>query len=239
MSRMDSFERNEKKYLIDAEQKRSFLNQIQEYIKPDRFHRYRICNVYMDTPDFRLIRNSMERPSYKEKLRIRSYGPVSADGKVFVELKKKYLGTVYKRRTVMAPCEADAFVLKKDSCSDISGQVEREIRYFIDFYENLIPAMYIGYRREAWQEVPDNSIRITFDDDIFWRTSDISLESESLFGTRILSGDDSLMEIKCGAAMPLWLSAALAENKIYKTSFSKYGQAYSRLVSVSERRMAG
>ena len=94
----DKFERREVKYLISAEQRRDIMKLVEEYMKPDEFGRSAICSVYYDTPDMLLIRRSLDRPVYKEKLRVRSYGPVSGDKKVFVELKKKYNGVVYKRR---------------------------------------------------------------------------------------------------------------------------------------------
>lgn len=38
------------------------------------------------------------------------------------------------------------------------------------------------------------------------------------------------MEIKTGAAIPLWLVEVLSREKIYRSSFSKYGRAYEELM---------
>ena len=46
-------------------------------------------NYYFDTDDFRLIRTSLDKPAYKEKLRLRSYRYAAKDDLIFAELKKK------------------------------------------------------------------------------------------------------------------------------------------------------
>ena len=104
------FERYEKKYRLTAEQQRAILQGMAPYMKKDTYGAYTICNIYYDTPDWRLIRTSLEKPVYKEKLRVRSYGVPGEDGRVFVELKKKYDGVVYKRRVTMRADEAAPFL---------------------------------------------------------------------------------------------------------------------------------
>lgn len=84
------FERYEKKYFLTPAGQKALLQTIAPYIKMDFYGKYTICNLYYDTPDWRLIRASLEKPVYKEKLRVRSYGVPAPDGKVFAELKKKY-----------------------------------------------------------------------------------------------------------------------------------------------------
>lgn len=216
------FKRKEVKYMMTMEQKVSFLNDIKDYIQADAFHKYTICNVYMDTQDDRLIRTSIDKPFYKEKMRIRSYGVVSDQDIVFIELKKKFDGIVYKRRVKIPHDEAMAYIKGEASRR---GQIEYEIDYFLNHYEGISPAMFIAYDREAYSGIEDNELRVTFDDNIIWRTEDVSLTSE-VYGNKLLDKDKCLLEIKCSNAMPLWLARALSKNKIYKNSFSKYGQAY-------------
>ena len=95
------FKRHELKYLVSTEQREFIESEFARYMIPDEHGESTICNIYYDTPDFRLIRRSLERPVYKEKLRLRSYGTASKDEKVFLELKKKYKGIVYKRRILL------------------------------------------------------------------------------------------------------------------------------------------
>lgn len=219
-----TFQRKEIKYLLTKKQKLTFMNAISDYISKDRYSDYTICNVYFDTPDSLLIRRSIDKPSYKEKMRIRSYGRADENSKVFIELKKKHLGIVYKRRITMMMEEANEYILGNASRS---GQIEEEINYFLDYYKGVSPAMYISYDRKAYYVSDNPEIRITFDENILYRDSDLSLTSD-IYGQPILASDECIMEIKCAHAMPLWLTKALSESKVYKTSFSKYGRAYMK-----------
>lgn len=218
----NTFKRKEVKFILNKEQKMALLNEIGHLLVADKFKEYTITNIYMDTEDSRLIRKSIEKPIYKEKMRVRSYGKADEGSNVFVELKKKYQGIVYKRRIKMPLIEAKSFI-KRDTTRN--GQVEDEIEYFIDFYKGIKPAMYISYKREAFKGILDNELRVTFDDEILWRDENLSLSSE-IYGNPILGEDQYVMEIKCEDSMPLWLTNALASFRIYKTSFSKYGKAY-------------
>lgn len=240
------FERKELKYLISQNQLDNLLLSIGSHIRADEYHKYTICNLYMDTPDYRLIRRSLEKPVYKEKLRLRSYGPAGDSSGVYVELKKKYKGIVYKRRVKMPLGAAMAFIGGGVSGGTVAGnaltagksQIEREIRYFLDQNEGIMPAMYISYDREAYSGCDDTELRITFDGNILWREEYPDLAARP-YGHSLLSGDERLMEIKCAGSMPLWLTEALSENRIYQTSFSKYGKAYAQRLSVYAERKAG
>lgn len=230
MATTNTFKRKEVKFLMTKNQKISLLNDIGQYLEADEFKRYTITNIYMDTPDSRLIRKSIEKPAYKEKMRLRSYGVADDDTQVFVELKKKYEGIVYKRRVKMTLEEAKSFI---NDDAPQNGQIENEIDYFIEFYEGIKPAMYIAYQREAYKGIEDPLLRVTFDDHIVWRVKDLSLSSK-VYGNSILGEDQCLMEIKCGDSMPLWLTKILAKYGIYKTSFSKYGKAYQNQLKNGE-----
>lgn len=114
MSQFQSiFKRYEKKYILTSWQKQKFLETAKLYLAKDKYFHSTICSIYYDTPSRLMIRNSIEKPIYKEKLRLRSYGTPSADDKVFIELKKKYRGVVYKRRTAMTLREAEMFLSGK------------------------------------------------------------------------------------------------------------------------------
>ena len=218
------FKRYELKYLITQKQKSILLNAMAAYMQEDAFGRSTICNVYYDTPDSLLIRRSLEKPVYKEKLRVRSYGTATPEKEVFVELKKKYKGVVYKRRVSVKQSRAEAY-LDYHVPLPVQNQITEELDYFLAFYKELKPAVFLSYEREAFYGRDDEDLRITFDENILWRDEDISLCSRP-YGTPILDKDMVLMEIKVANAMPLWLSGLLSEEGIYKTSFSKYGQAY-------------
>ena len=226
MTYQDTFKRYELKYLIDDKQKKALLKAMEGRMALDQYGRTTIMNVYYDTPDYLLIQRSLEKPTYKEKLRVRSYGTADWGDKVFVELKKKYDGIVYKRRTTATQQEASDYLSQNKSLSR-SDQITEEINYFKSFYQNLMPAMVISYEREAYYDTAGSDLRITLDENILWREKDLNLKVKP-YGETLLREDQTLVEIKISMAMPIWLARTLSEAGIYQTSFSKYGSAYQR-----------
>lgn len=192
------------------------------YMNGDDFGNTTICNIYYDNNTNEVIRRSIEKPLYKEKLRVRSYGVANKDTKVFVELKKKYEGIVYKRRISMTNIEVD-LLLNGDNTT--TNQIAKEIKYYKSNYENLEPAMYIAYNREAFFAKDNHDFRMTFDQDITYRNYDLNLESD-IYGDKLLDDGQILLEVKTGVGYPIWLKNYLSANKLYKTSFSKYGNIY-------------
>ena len=222
------FRRIEKKYLLNRQQYEKLRYQIDSMTVPDKFEKSTICNIYYDTPNYQLIRQSLEKPVFKEKLRLRSYGVPSADSNVFVELKRKCKGVVYKRRAGMTYSEAMHF-LKDGTMPNANPQIMNEINWFTHFYPGLQPAMFISYERVARVGKENPNLRITFDSNILWRQEKLALD-QGIWGTPLLQPDDCLLEIKIPGAMPLWRSKALNELNIFPTSYSKYGNAYKLLL---------
>ncbi len=222
------FKRYELKYMLTPEQKEAVLKAINPYMKLDRYGRTTIRNIYFDTDTYLLIRRSIEKPTYKEKLRIRSYGPATADSKVFVELKKKYKSVVYKRRVSLPHNEAMAWLAKENHCRKHS-QICDEIDYFIDYYKTLHPTVFLSYEREAYYTRKPSDFRVTFDENILVRQDDLDLTGK-IYGAPILPKGKIMMEIKCSGGMPLWMAEVLSRERIFKTPFSKYGTAYKTLI---------
>lgn len=228
MAYQSVFQRYEIKYILKRDQKARIVAAMMPYMAPDQYGRTTIRNVYFDTPNYRLIRHSMEKPVYKEKLRIRSYQQARPGSQVFVELKKKYKGIVYKRRLSLLEKDAVDWMAGSQPPSEDS-QIRREIDYFLRYYGALRPTVFLSYERQAWYCRDGGDFRVTFDDNILCRRTDLSLES-AVGGTPILDEGLVLMEIKCSGGIPLWMTALLREEKLYKTSFSKYGTAYQTLI---------
>ena len=220
------FRRYEKKYLLTRGQYERMLRGMAQYVRPDEYGRYTICSVYYDTDDFSLIRASLEKPVYKEKLRVRSYGVPGEHDRVFVELKKKYDGVVYKRRTVMEAAEAARYLSGVGEAHDC--QIRREIDFFLQSYLPK-PKVFIAYDREAYAGRENSELRITFDTNLRARDTDVDLRRGD-HGTPLLPEDAVLMEIKIPGAAPLWLAGLLSGNKIFPTSFSKYVTYYKNFV---------
>lgn len=226
MNYQSTFKRYEIKYLLNDKQKEEILSVMNKYMKIDEFGRTTIRNIYYDTENYRLIRNSLEKPIYKEKLRIRSYKKVNLEDEVFVELKKKYKSVVYKRRILMpdSKIENDFYI----NIASEKSQIANEIEYFMSYYKNLKPIVFLSYEREAYYSLDRSDFRVTFDENILYRDDDLSLTSE-VYGKRLIDENQTLMEVKTSGGMPMWMIKILNKNKIFKTSFSKYGAAYKEL----------
>ena len=231
------FQRHELKFLLTEEQRSQLEAAFAEGMVPDPHGESTICNVYYDTPDYRLIRTSLEKPVYKEKLRLRSYGPAAPEDEVFLELKKKYKGVVYKRRVSLPLRAAEDYFA---GCAPLPelGQIGREIEYFRKFYGTLLPALYLCYYRTAYFSRESTDLRVTFDRNIGWRQEGVSLASPA-GGRQVLPEGYSLMEIKAAAAIPLWLAELLSRIHIRQTSFSKYGEAYKTILAGTRQKQYG
>ena len=216
----ESFERIEKKYLLSKSQYEDILSKIADYVVPDKFFKTDIRSIYFDNDRFEMIRRSIEKPEYKEKIRIRSYGEPKPDDVVFVEFKKKLDGIVYKRRTKAK---------YKDVFNDISKtqfedeQIGREIMYALEHYQKVVPAVFIGCKRTSYSSKEDKKLRITFDSDICYRMNNLSLHGRK---TDKPVTDKTIMEIKAYQAYPLWLVKILDEAQAYPRGFSKVGTAF-------------
>lgn len=222
------FKRYELKYMITKEQKEKLLNIMEPYMALDKYGRTTIRNIYFDTDTYRLIRHSIEKPAYKEKLRIRSYRKADPESPVFIELKKKYKSIVYKRRLSMHEQDAMKWVCEGVCCQPHT-QIANEIDYFLQFYKTLHPTVFLSYEREAFCSKCGDEFRVTFDENILCRQEDLALESE-IWGESLLEDGKILMEIKTPGGIPLWMTHALSKEHIYKTSFSKYGMAYQKII---------
>lgn len=221
------FQRYEYKYLLTRQQQKRVLAAMETHMEPDPYSHSSIRNIYYDTPDYRLIRTSMMQPMYKEKLRLRSYGRAGWEDPVFVELKKKYDSVVYKRRLRMPSGEAMLAMMNRAPMPDC--QIGRELGYAVEFYASLRGAVFLSYERDSFRGIEDGDFRVTFDDEIRYRTESLTLDSEP-WGNPILPKDLVLMELKLARSMPMWMARTLSDEGIYKVSFSKYGSAYADLL---------
>ena len=219
-----AMQRRELKYILTKEQCASLKNALKGHMQLDQYGRTSIASIYFDTPDYRIVRASLEQPQYKEKIRLRSYGLASEDSTVFLELKRKVTGIVYKRRISLK--EKEITEILNEHLENPDNQISKEIAYFSRFYDKLIPTFLIIYDREAYFE-PNTDLRLTIDENPRYRTKNLNLHS-SMEGVPLLTDGGAILEIKVQEAMPLWLVNILSEFKIYKSSFSKVGEAYQK-----------
>ena len=243
---IEVFNRREVKYMLTDDDKNALLSMIGSYMDSDPFNKdgktYAISNLYLDTPSDELIRKSLEKPVFKEKIRLRSYGQVKLTDKVFLESKKKFDGVVNKRRTNFILQDVYKYfedgtipehpVQENGKPLKMNTQVMREIDYIMHFYP-LSPRVFISYDRLAFFEKNNSDFRLTIDTNIQTRRSDLRLDSPA-YGTQLLQPGQWLMEAKAFKAFPLWFVRFLSERKIRQTSFSKYGTEYKNYLTTKE-----
>lgn len=238
---IEVFNRYEHKYLLDKEIYKKVINIMDTYMELDAYninHKpYTIANIYYDTNDDYLIRTSLSKPDYKEKLRLRAYGVPDKKSKVYLEIKKKYKGLVNKRRTALYLNEAYKLAASGEMPEIkeyMNEQVLKEIEYFLSVYK-LKPKVYIAYDRIAYFEKGNPDLRISFDMNIRSRRYEIGLDRGD-YGELLLERDLYLMEVKTAMAKPLWLTKMLTELDIKRSNFSKYGTEFKNYInSVPER----
>lgn len=236
MKHIATFKRNEKKYKLNSAQYGKFILELNKHMTMDSYGEHTISNIYFDTDNFDLIRTSLEKPLYKEKLRLRAYGQVEDNTKSFLEIKKKYDGIVYKRRIPIKYSDYVELINNngkiewdKDKYED--KQIFNEIKYFFSMYKPKEKVI-VAYDRCAYFSA-DNDLRLTIDRNIRSRNADLDLK-QGAHGINILPKDQYLIEIKTTTSMPMWLTRVLSENEIYPVSFSKYGEYYKTLVCKKE-----
>ncbi len=215
------FKRYELKYLLTAEQYRTVRGEIEKRLSPDAFGKTTIQSLYYDTPDDRIVRASIEKPAFKEKLRLRCYGLNDRDQDIYIEMKRKYDGVVYKRRIACKERELPDIL----GAEPESSQIGKELAYFFRFYGKLVPKTMILCDREAFFDA-DSDLRVTFDRNVRYRKKALNFHT-SLDGKSILADGMVPLELKSGVAFPLWLCDLLCREGIKKQSFSKYGAAYA------------
>lgn len=225
MAYENTFRRTEKKFILSPMQAERILSGISPYMAPDQYGRHTICNLYCDTPDFYVIQNSLEKPVYKEKLRLRAYGVPENDSTVFLEIKKKYKGVVYKRRLAVPYLTGYQFLTGAGRLPD--SQIAGELNYHKQA-KQVAPRICICYDRNAYFGKKNAEFRVTFDCNIRSRLDGLDLRQGD-GGDLLFANDARVMEVKCADAFPLWFVHLLTELHVYPQSFSKYGEIYKAL----------
>ena len=221
------FKRKEIKYILTRPQYESLVKLLEGKMTVDKYGLQTVNNIYFDNDSFELIRRSIEKPPYKEKMRMRVYGTPTEDSPAFFELKKKYKGIVYKRRISVPLKEVENYYQNGVPVED--SQIFREIDYVYKVKE-LKPKLYLAYDRVAYFGNDDKNFRMTFDFGIRYRWHDVDIKNQG--DTEFLLDEDLiLMEVKCQLVYPRWFIDFLNENKLGKASFSKYGRIYLKKLS--------
>ena len=223
---MEIFRREEKKYFLTDEQYKLLTNKISKYLKNDIHGISTISNIYFDNDNNEIIIKSLERPIYKEKVRLRGYGKIDLDSYVYLEIKKKYKGIVGKRRIKLKL--SDYYNYYNNNVIPYNNQIMKEIDYCFKKYK-LKPKLFLAYDRIAYYAKDDNNFRLTFDYNIRSSYDDLCIEKVEKTNN-LYDNNYYIMEVKSLNSMPIWFIKVISDLKIYPVSFSKYGTIYGKEV---------
>jgi hypothetical protein len=224
----NTFQRMEKKTTLPADAARELRERILPRMIPDEHNPdgepYVVCNLYFDEADEHVIRTSVDRPYYKEKLRLRSYGTPAAGDKVFLEIKKKQDGVGTKRRAKLPYSDAVRF-LETGIHPAVLPYVDEQVLREIDYYRachRVAPTVYVSYLRAAYHDAENPDFRVTFDTDLLSRRYDLRLDA-GRYGSPLLTEGTTLLEVKFKGAVPFWFARTMSEFGLSFHTFSKVG----------------
>lgn len=232
------FKRREYKYLLSAEEYITIRKLLMGHMSEDQYGLTTILSLYFDTPQYYFINQSMKKVPYKSKFRVRSYGTPLMDEPVFLELKKKIQGVVYKRRLQISYDALENTLQTGLNCLDHQqlvsneNQIKQEIKWLFDRYD-IKPKVLISDDRVALSTDEDPDFRVTFDFNIRFRDEDLSLHHGG-YGTKITPDFETIMEVKATGAYPVWFTDIIANLHLVKGRFSKYGYVYQHYLSQTE-----
>lgn len=216
-------DRCEQKYFLTNKQYEELMNKIEKKLEKDKYFSETIYNLYFDNDIFELINRSLDKPEYKEKIRLRSYEIVNNTSNVFLEIKKKYCSHTNKRRIIMKYCDYLNYInqnIVPDSCKQIFNEIDYCFKKYV-----LKPKIKIRYDRKSYYLKEDDKFRITFDNNVRYSFKNLDF---TVFNKedKLLFKNGFIMEVKTFRGIPLWLNAIFSELKIYPTSYSKVGEIY-------------
>ncbi|MBR5621324.1 polyphosphate polymerase domain-containing protein [Candidatus Saccharibacteria bacterium] len=221
------FRRTEIKYLLTEKQVRDLMWLVEPYLKKDKYFKGTNCSIYFDNDSRYLAIHSMEKPLYKEKIRIRSYGVPRLNDTVFLEIKKKVNGVGGKRRI---PVKLSDFYnyLETGELDSNSEVIKKELDMCMERY-GLKPTMFLAYDRTSYCGKDDPTFRLTFDRNVRSRNDELRLELGD-HGEKFFENNLVVMEVKAMDAYPFFFVRALSKLKIYPASFSKYGRVTEKVI---------
>ena len=216
------FERKEVKYILTPKEHQELMTALKDHLKKDKYFKGTNCSIYFDNDEHYIAVHNLEKPLYKEKLRIRSYNvPKSLDDTIFIEIKKKFKGLGNKRRIAVKLKDFYRYLETGELKTD-NQQIKSELDYCFKFY-NLKPSLYLAYDRLSYCGKNEPDFRVTFDQNIRSRTTDLKLEHGDE-GEKYFKNNEVIMEVKALNSFPLWFVKTLSKLQIYPTSFTKFGR---------------
>lgn len=228
-------ERYEMKYRVAQSAVAPIRDAVQVYCDADPANdggRYLIASLYLDSLQRRLYRETMSRQPRRYKLRVRRYAASS----YYLEIKRRIKEVVHKSR-IGVPASAWPGALLDPQVGaqlDLSPAGRRDLDDFVGRCLRIgaQPATMVRYEREAWVGRNEDYARVTFDHRLVaaepdgWAVPVLDNEARwhpvdepRRYG---LNQSGVVLELKCTAAVPRWMTDLVHRFGLKRCGFSKY-----------------
>jgi len=237
--------RYELKFLITAEQKRSFLKAARPWIIVDPLGRkgvYRVTSQYFDSSDLECYWEKLDGVAIRKKIRLRFYEKPEAEGfevgASFLEVKHRINNTIYKERVQLSEPGAEGILTQEQSLLDVVESVVPQESLASATINTILQAatrshyvasVVISYLREAWIGKVDQRLRVTFDSFCRADRPVRYLDVEDSDGHIMLPGKVCVMELKFNHAVPRWARDICASQGLQLRRYSKYAAGIEAL----------
>ena len=228
--------RHELKYLISESTAAGVTQFITQFMRMDRFSElqengtYPIVSLYLDSPNLKLFRESMDGHKNRFKLRIRSYTD-DIDYPRFFEIKRRVNTIIIKSRAQVMDKSIPSFLSGKLPPPQGHSTEDEALKQFM-FYLNSIrakPMVQVRYQRQAYESKYDQKrVRITFDRDLCGNIT--SLPHVGLDGRKWykVPTNGVILEVKFTGRYPGWIDRMVKCFGLNKRSISKYANCVNQ-----------
>jgi hypothetical protein len=227
--------RYEIKYRILPERADEVRRAIARNMEPDAFGeggsaRYDVHSLYLDSPDWRIFRETRNGNFARFKLRARVYD-FAGVSPVFLEVKARQGEAMTKTRAVVS---------REDGVAVLDGRLPGcapsaaldNFRDHMDRYR-AVPRVWVTYDRSAWVGGDRGLVRVTFDSKVRCGTPTVGLEPPEQWYDLPLVEGLVVLEIKYSGSYPRWVAELVRTHDLERKSMSKYRHAVEVLTAGS------
>lgn len=226
-------QRFELKYVISEDLALAIRSFVSSYLEIDEFGAtlpnlsYPVHSLYLDSPDMKLYRATINGDKNRFKLRLRFYEN-RADAPVFFEIKRRMNNTISKQRGGVRREAVDNLLRGQLPSQEhlISKEPKQlvALQNFCRLLNNLeaCPKAHIAYLREAWISRHDNSVRVTMDRDVRCDPEPTARLCTDMIRPVTVFGNKVILELKFTNRFPDWFKELVRVFGLMQCGAAKY-----------------
>lgn len=226
-------QRFELKYIISEDVALAVRNFVASYLELDEFGAtlpnlsYPVHSLYLDSPDMKLYKATINGDKNRFKLRLRFYEN-RPDAPVFFEIKRRMNNTISKQRGGVRRLAVDSLLAGQFPSPDhlISKEPKQlvALQNFCRLMTNLDarPKAHVAYYREAWISTTDNSVRVTMDREVRCDAEPSARLETSMVRPVLVFGNKVVLELKFTNRFPDWFKELVRVFGLMQCGAAKY-----------------